>query len=209
MTGRGWLDGLLAAVMVLAAAFCAVRLAVAKRRGCAADVGADGLHVLMGTAMAGMFAPRLDPIPAAAWQAVFAASAVFFAWWAIHRHMRGSSAAQGSRHAHPMPLAVESVAMVYMLLPAWPRLAGQQPGLTMSAMTAPSSGIRNPALALVLELFLLGYILWTTEEIAVRLPARLADQDAAATPRPLAPRLTGCTKIAMSAAMGYMLLLTL
>jgi hypothetical protein len=151
--------------------------------------------------MAGMFDPRLSPVPGSAWQAVFAVSAVLFARRAIHHHVQCRAMAQSSRQAHPVPHAVESAAMVYMLLPASPRPGGQEPGLTMQGMATATGGIRNPALTLVLALFMLGYILWTTDG--------LADHSPAAGPSPFAPRLTGCTKIAMSAAMGYMLLLTL
>jgi hypothetical protein len=219
MTGHGWLDGVLTAVMVIVAAFCAARIVISTMRGRGQDTGADGLHVLMGIAMAGMFDPRLSPIPGTAWQAVFAASAAWFGWLAIRRQVQDRGVGQGSRRAHPAPHAVESAAMVYMLLPSPPRPGGHGPVMTMPGITAAGSGARNPALALVLALFLLGYIVWTTDGLAARLPARsaphqppappaMASRDHAAKP-PVAPRLAACTKIAMSAAMGYMLLMTL
>jgi len=97
----------------------------------------------------------------------------------------------------------------------------------------------NPALALVLALFMLGYILWTTDRLAslsrtsatatahgtaeeppaTRAPVAPTTQG---TPGPartvpgrpegrpaLAPRLAACYKIAMSIGMGYMLILML
>ena len=92
----------------------------------------------------------------------------------------------------------------------------------------------NPALALVLALFMLGYILWTTDRLASLSRARgRRAQEAGPRPRPppphrqpsagsarprlgapragpagspsLAPRLAAGYKIAMSIAMGYML----
>src|SRR5258707_7472974 len=46
-----------------------------RLRGRATEVDADGLHVVMGVAMAGMFEPRLNPLPALVSPAVFAAGA--------------------------------------------------------------------------------------------------------------------------------------
>ena len=94
-----------------------------------------------------------------------------------------------------------------------------------------------PALAVILALFMLGYIVWTTDRLTSRTarstittaaPGSRGDRVApvpadvrapapgtGSTPRPadqdgkpaLAPRLAACTKIAMSLTMGYMLIL--
>lgn len=50
---------------------------------------------------------------------------------------------------------------------------------------------------------LVGYVLWTADQLA-----SLARAATAATPA-LAPRLAACYKIAMGLAMGYMLIMTL
>jgi hypothetical protein len=224
MTGPGWFDGVFAALMMLVAICCAVRLAIWRLRSRATELDADGLHVLMGVAMAGMFEPQLNPLPAFAWRVVFAAAAAWFAWQAIHARARRPRRA--SRCAHPVPHAVECVAMVYML-PA----AGHAPAMTMPPMTGPG----NPALALILALFMLGHVLWTTDRLAslsrasaagrrgadqgrqsaaATLPASAGQRSrapgAAVDDRPagelaLAPRIAAGYKIAMSIAMGYML----
>ncbi len=232
MTGPSWLPALVAALMLLIAASCAARLGLSRSRGRATETDADGLHVLMGVAMAGMLVPRLSPVPGTVWQAMFAAAAAWFGWQAIRARRRRPSS---WRCAHPAPHAVECAAMLYMLLPA--RSASHAPAMAMPAMSGPAAAGSNPAIALVLALFMLGYVLWTTDRIAalsrdVRAAAGFPGTGhslvATATrpaivslltpgarelePRrsvaglPLAPRFAAAYKIAMSIAMGYMLI---
>jgi hypothetical protein len=222
----------LATLMLLIAASCTARLAIGCVRGRDTETDADGLHVLMGVAMAGMLEPRLSPVPDAIWRAVFAAAAAWFAWQAIRAGSR--RAANGWRCANPAPHAVESAAMVYMLLPA--RQAGYAPAMGMPGMSGPAA-IANPALALVLALFMLGYILWAADQLAglSRASATVGGQRPAAAHWPatttgtlatssppsisaaaarggtaaaaaLAPRFAACYKITMGIAMGYMLI---
>ena len=237
MSGPGWLAGGLAALMIAIAVYCAGRLTVSRLRGKDTEVATDGLHVLMGVAMAGMFEPRLAPIPGGPWRAVFAVAAAWFAWQAIRAGRRPST-----RCAHPAAHAVECAAMVYMILPvgSWP--SGRGLGMTMPGMS-PDTTTGNPALTLVLALFMLGYVLWAIDRLAVlsRAPAAATPRQAAAarpslaaltvpaaagilgSPGPgptadprrppgrtaLAPRLAACYKIAMAITMGYMLILML
>jgi hypothetical protein len=75
--------------------------------------------------------------------------------------------------------------MVYMLLPvgSWP--SGHGPGMAMPGMNQGATA-GNPALTLVLALFMLGYILWATDRLA-----RLSRARAAAPARgAAAPRLS-------------------
>ena len=232
MSGPAWLAGGLAALMIAIAVYCAGRLAVSRLRGKDTEAATDGLHVLMGVAMAGMLEPRLTPIPGAAWRAVFAVAAAWFAWQAIRASRRPSA-----RCAHPAAHAVECAAMVYMVLPigSWP--AGRGPGMTMTGMSQGTTA-GNPALTLLLALFMLGYVLWAIDRLAVlsratARPAAAARAPLAALtvpaatgtlgpaapgpttyPRPpgknaLAPRLAACYKITMAITMGYMLILML
>jgi len=225
MTGPSWLAALFAAVMLLIAAGSLARLAVWRLRGRTAEPEADAVHVLMGVAMAGMFEPRISPVPGIAWLAVFAAAAAWFAGRAVrtrgHKQCAGSRPDPGSwRCAHPAPHSVECAAMVYMLLPA--RDAGHGPAMAMPGM-ASAGAAANPAVALVLALFMLGYIVWTADRMtsqsrASAAPAglRLArgaepgGHQAASAARAigggLGPRAAACSRIAMSVAMGYMLL---
>jgi hypothetical protein len=226
MIGPTWLAPAFAALMLAIAACCATRLAIWRLHGRGIEPDADGVHVLMGVAMAGMLEPRLSPLPATAWQAVFAVSATWFTWRAISARRRPPSGRL--RCAHPAPHAVECAAMIYMLLPVHP--AGQQPSMSMPAM---SGSAANPALAVILAMFMLGYVLWTTDQLASLSRAGTADSIHAMTAASsttdsggsgwaaalrlnpaasgaasaaLAPRLAACYKIAMSVAMGYMLI---
>jgi Domain of unknown function (DUF5134) len=238
MSGPAWLTGGFAALMIMVAICCAGRLAVSRVRGRDTELDTDGLHVLMGVAMAGMLEPRLSPVPGTIWRAVFAAAAAWFAWQAIGAR---SGQAGGSRCAHPAPHAVECAAMVYMLLPAGSRPSGRAPGMAMPGMTG-GGAAGNPALTLVLALFMLGYILWTIDRLAAlsrAAAAATAYGSAAGSPPPavltasatarvpgtarpgtivhsaapgrlaLAPRLATGYKIAMGICMGYMLVMML
>jgi hypothetical protein len=240
MSGPSWLAGTFAAVMILIAAYSAARLLFARRRGRATETDADALHVVMGTAMAGMLVPRLNMLPASAWAAVFAIAAAWFGWHAIRRRTPATLSASQCRY--PVPHLIECAAMIYMLLPAAAsRPAHARPSMAMPGMSAaPAGGF--PALAVVLALFMAGYIVWTTDRLATLArtktttasPGLTRDHPptgtaAAAPVRPspaalsstrtrhssparqaiLAPELAACCKIAMSIAMGYMLILML
>jgi hypothetical protein len=202
MSGPPWLAALLAAVMLLIAAGGVARLVLWPLRGRTAEPEADALHVLMGIAMAGMLEPGVSPVPDTAWRVVFGAAAAWFAWQAIRAHRPGHLVAGRRpqpgrwRCAHPAPHCVECAAMVYMLVPA--AASGHGPAMSMPGMSGAGSGA-NPAVALVLALFMLGYIVWTADRLTSQ--RRLRTVGAA-----LAPRAAACSKIAMSVAMGYMLL---
>jgi hypothetical protein len=213
MTGPAWLGACMAALMLLIAACCASRLVLWRLRGRDIEFDADAVHVPMGVAMAGMLEPRLSPVPDMVWLAVFAAAAAWFFWQAIRSRSRARRVRR--RCAHPAPHAVECAAMVYMLLPVGRAAHGLAPA--MSGMSGGSTTVAgNPALALVLALFMLGYTMWTTDQLAalsragaegsLRAARALGSVDGRAASGPtLAPRLAACYKIAMSIGMGYML----
>jgi hypothetical protein len=205
MTGPAWLAPLLAAVMLLIAAGSVARLVVWWLRGRAAEPEADALHAVMGVAMAGMLEPVIRPVPSTAWLAVFAAAGVWFALRATRARSRrqqpgGRSRQRGNwRCAHPAPHAVECAAMIYMLVPASGGSHGQLTGMPGMTSSAPSA---NPALALLLALFMLGYTVWTADRLTSQYRPRAVTNGGEAW----APRAAECSKIAMSLAMGYMLL---
>jgi hypothetical protein len=222
MTSPPWLAGALAALMLLVAAVAGRRLCWWRLRARRPEADTDALHVLMGVAMAGMFEPRIGPVPAFAWQVVFALAAAWFIWQAIRR--RGGAGA-ASPHSHPAAHVVECGAMLYMKWPA------TRAGAGMSAMPTHTGAISgNPAIALVLAVGMLGYLVWAIDQLLSRhrrTPARAGvsaaqTSDAAAGGAPphgqpsvprhhhapgplLAPRLAACQKITMGLAMGYML----
>jgi hypothetical protein len=224
MAGPAWLTAGLASLMLLIAVSSASRLAIWRLRGRHTDPDIDALHVLMGVAMAGMLRPGLGSVPDPAWTGVFAAAAAWFTWRAVGARTRRR--ARGHNIAHRAPHAVECGAMIYMLLPG--RTASHGQAMVMPGMSGPAAA--NPAVALVLALFMLGYILWTTDHLATMSRTRTAvtlNRLQAATPgqrtftvlapgqttssanlaaAALAPRLAAGHKIAMILAMGYMLI---
>jgi hypothetical protein len=168
MAGPSWLAPALAAVMIATAMYCAGRLAAARLWRRSTEVEADSVHVVMGVAMAGMLLPGLSPLPATAWEAVFAVAAAWFACQAVRSRIRQHAAGSRWRCAHPVPHLVESVAMIYMLavLPgSWPGLSGRamaMPGMGGGRMAAGGS---LSALAVILALFMIGYVLWTADQL--------------------------------------------
>jgi uncharacterized protein DUF5134 len=201
MAGPGWLTGLLAAVMLTVAAYNATRLAAAARWHRPAELDADGVHVAMGVAMAGMLAPALSFAPARLWQAVFAAAGAWFAWQFL-RTRRGAQLGPW-RCPHPLPHLIECAAMVLMLaLPAAAAATG------MSAMTVTGPAARLSPLTLLLALFMVGYVMWLGNHLTALTPAT-ATATGTATSTYLAPRCAACCKIAMGVTMGYMLVMML
>ncbi len=233
MAGPSWLAGILAAVMIVTAAYSASRLAVSRLRGQATEVDTDALHAVMGAAMAGMLVPRLNVLPGSAWAAVFGTAAAWFGWQAMRAQDPRTSGSSPGRF--PVPHLIECAAMLYMLLTMHDSRAAHGTGMAMAGMGASTGPAGSfPALAVVLALFMLGYIVWTTDRLATLAraratppPARTAAPahdagGAVSTPasggtphgnqagRPaLAPTLAACGKLAMSITMGYMLILML
>src|SRR6478736_1540380 len=119
------------------------------------------------------------------WMAVFGIGAAWFGWHAVRA--RGAHTSGGSLGRFPVPHLIECAAMLYMLLP----LHGLRPayggaGMAMGGMGASAASAGSfPALAVVLALFMLGYIVWTTDRLAalVRARATPALGRAAAPPR--------------------------
>jgi hypothetical protein len=230
MNGPSWLTGSLAAVMILTAVYSASRLAVSRLRRRTTEFDADALHAVMGAAMAGMLVPRLNVLPGSVWLVIFGMGAAWFGWHAVRA--QGLRASGHSPGRFPMPHLIECVAMLYMLLP----LHGSRPayggaGMAMAGMGASAASAGSfPALAVVLALFMLGYIVWTTDRLAALVRGRttpalartaappLGADGAVSTPADagtqaggvvLAPALAACGKLAMSITMGYMLILML
>jgi hypothetical protein len=72
------LGAVLVGVMSATAAYCASRVATGLLRARQIEYDADVMHILMGVAMAGMFASSLSFLSAGVWEAVFAVSGVWF-----------------------------------------------------------------------------------------------------------------------------------
>jgi Domain of unknown function (DUF5134) len=203
VTRPSWLAGTLAAVMIVTAAYSAGRLVVSRLRGRSTEFDADALHVAMGAAMAGMLVPGLAVLPDGAWAAVFGIAAAWFGWHAVSAHRRGVAA----RGRFPLPHLVECAAMLYMLSPMdVPRSSHPGPAAVMAGMGGAAGATGGfPVLAIMLALFMVCYIVWTAD----RLTALARHTTPGADTGALSPKLAACGKIAMSATMGYMLILML
>jgi hypothetical protein len=209
MGGPGWLSGAFAIVMLAVAGYCAARLIAAHRWRRPTEVDADGVHVVMGVAMAGMLATGLKSLPVPAWESVFAAAAAWFGWQAV-RARRGVSLGQW-RCPQPVPHLVECGAMLYMLLviPSVVHAAAGTGG--MSGMAVSAAGSRLSVLALAATVFMLGYVVWIGNRLTAPVAATgtVTDTTGGGCQPLLAPRSAGVYKIAMGVTMGYMLILLL
>jgi hypothetical protein len=176
VSGQAWADDAFAALMIVTAGYCLGRLAVSRRRRRPADHVLDATHVLMGAAMAAMLLARLSGSWLGGLQAAFGVAALWFAWLAI----RG-------RQLHQVQHALAATAMIYML--------GAGRGAGGLAAAGPMTAMPGPGgLALVLALGLLGYVIWTADQLAalprVAAPGPAASGSAATgtgAPRDAAP----------------------
>ncbi len=201
MAGPSWLADAFAAIMIVTAVYSAGRLAASRLRGLATEADADGLHALMGAAMAGMLVPRLALLPASVWAVAFGVTGAWFA--ACAARAQGARPPRSARCRFPVPHMIECIAMLYMLLAArggQQRAAAAMPGMGAS----PGSPAGFPALAVVLAMFMIGYIMWTTDRLAALARARTVPAGDGGPV--LAPKLAACGKLAMGITMGYMLL---
>jgi len=168
MRGPSWLAGILAALMIATAAYCASRLVIARARRRADERDVDLVHTVMGVAMAGMLVSWLNPLPDRVWAVMFSAATGWFGWRAWRGHRARAAAGDGPpSHGHHVTHLVMCGAMVYMLLAAGAVAAvasGTHPGM---AVGGPPAAGRFPLLALVLAVFMVGYVMWQAD----RLPA--------------------------------------
>jgi hypothetical protein len=177
MGAPAWLTGSFTALMLTVATYCAGRLAVTRRWQRPTEFDTDAGHVLMGVAMAGLLVARLRILPAATWEAVFAAGTAWFAWQLVKSRRR--TAAASWQCLHPAPHLVECVAMLYMFFAATP-LTARSAAVGMAGL-APS---RFSVLALLMALFMVGYVVRVADRIPLRTPAPAATPAPAPAPAP-------------------------
>src|SRR5215470_15538018 len=178
-----WVAGVLAAVVLLIAGYCATRLVAARWWRRSTDHGVDVLHAVMGVAMAGMLVPRLSLLQPRAWAVLFAVGAVWFGWQVLRGRRRhratgpaqpaalaqGGQAGLGGHHgAHVLFCA----AMVCMLL-AMPNLS--------VPMTAGRGAL--PVLALLLAVAVAASVVVSTDRLSALSPAPAPAAVAPAPPR--------------------------
>ena len=225
-----WLLDLLAAVMLVVAAYCVARLAVARRLHRALRYDVNAARAAEGAAMAGMLAPALTVLPDAAWEVVFAGLAAFFAWRSVSFIARHGLTHTSSDHAHGVSHyathLVMSCAMLYMYFAGVAVTSTQVTGMSMG----PAPGTADfVALPLVFIVVLAASAVWHLDalsrfarvRVAAPAPGGAATSGGAATAvvsttgdastggQWLAPRLEMGTHIALCVAMAFMLVLML
>jgi hypothetical protein len=170
MGGPAWLSDIFAAVMIAVAAYCASRLVVARWWRRPTDLDADGGHVVMGVAMAGMLVTGLRFLSAGIWEAVFAVAAAWFAWRFVR--VRRGAPVNPWRCPQPLPHLVECGAMLYMFLALPVAVAARgAAGSAAGGMPMSATGSRFSFLALLLAVFLLGWAVWVGDRLTLRTPA--------------------------------------
>ena len=132
MTGPSWLAGILAAVMIATAGYCASRLIIARAQRRRDERDVDLVHTVMGVAMAGMLVSWLNPLPDGVWAVMFGAATGWFGWraWRGRQHRTDASDSDLSPHRHHVPHLVMCGAMVYMLLAAGAVASATHPGMS-------------------------------------------------------------------------------
>ncbi len=146
MAGPSWLAWAFAGVMIVVAAYCLTRLLASWRQHRPTDHRVDGIHVLMGVAMAGMLVPRLAVFWVGGWEVVFGIGAAWFGGLAI-REFRGQPTV-GGRPGHHLQHVLACVAMLYMFLAAATVTKAAAGGSAMSGMAASGAHFRTLALVL-------------------------------------------------------------
>ena len=175
MAGPSWLAWAFAGVMIVVAAYCLTRLLASWRQHRPTDHRVDGIHVLMGVAMAGMLVPRLAVFWVGGWEVVFGIGAAWFGGLAI-REFRGQPTV-GGRPGHHLQHVLACVAMLYMFLAAATVTKAAAGGSAMSGMAAGGAHFRT--LALVLAFALFGYVVWNADRLSSLAPvAALAARSA-------------------------------
>lgn len=185
-----WLLDLLAAVMLVVAAYCVARLAVARRLHRALRYDVNAARAAEGAAMAGMLAPALNLLSDAAWEVVFVGLAALFAWRSLSFIARHGLTHPSSDHAHGVSHYVThlvmSCAMLYMYFAGVTVTSTQVTGMSMGPAPGTADFVALPLLFIVV---LAGSAVWHLDALSrfarVRVsdpaPGRAASSDAAAS----------------------------
>jgi hypothetical protein len=171
MSVPAWLLDTFAGVMLLVAAVSAARLATIWRAGSRRpdpDADIEVSHLLMGIAMAGTLTASLSTLPSRAWEIIFAALTVWFAY-RVTREYRTGRGVRALVSEHHAPHLLHSAAMLYMFLALAP--ASSHAGSAMAGMigmtAAGGQTLRLPTLALLFAFLLCAYVVADLD----RLPA--------------------------------------
>jgi Domain of unknown function (DUF5134) len=162
-----WILDVLAALMLAVAAVSAARLAAARPwRPGSVIIDTDIAHLLMAIAMAGVLTSALSTLPDEAWEVIFG---LMIGWFAVRvardARVSGVRALAGG---HCAPHLVHSGAMLYMFL-GMTATSGAMAGMPgMSAASPSMPMLRDPTLAFVFALALIGYSVWDLDQLSGR-----------------------------------------
>lgn len=194
MSGPSWLADIFASVMLILAVYSVARLLAAWAWSRPTYVDTDVVHVLMGVAMAGMFVPSLNPVPARLWEVVFSVVAVWYLWrCAAHVTRRGEPTYPGDSApgvpycpAHHYPThVVMAFAMLYMYVAAPTAAVNTTVGAMASGATGTTADYVE--LPLLFLLVLLGSGVWELDRASRLRRERLAQGSPAPVLQPTAP----------------------
>jgi hypothetical protein len=184
MVQPSWLADVLAVVVLAVALFSAARLVVSRRSGLdrQGELDADGIHVLMGVAMAGMLVSGLATFSAGVWEVVFTIGAGWFALRSAQIRRPGLAGSGGQSSwvqrlgpvqccEYPVPHLIDCVAMAYMFWAVRTTGSAGAGSGGMAGMGAGVGGVRLPALGLILVVCIAGYVVWLGDRVQRFAPA--------------------------------------
>ena len=169
-----WLGDLLAAVMIATAVYCAGRLGYARARNLTTHRDVDGLHVLMGVAMAGMLSTHLASLAPvrgalhALWLMVFAASTAWFGYRAVASRTARGRGQLACGESGPLIHVFGSAAMLYMFAAAGSGGAMAAMSGTGTSGTSAVSGVsvRLPEVGVLLAVLATGAAVVVLDRLA-------------------------------------------
>ena len=180
-----WLTHILAALMLVVAAYCAGRIAFARLRQRPTEYDIDVVHLVMGVAMAGMLVPSLNIFSSnRVWEVFFAFAA---AWFAVRivLVLRGRHASRTAID-HCGPHLIAALAMLYMYFAPAVAASGTSGG--MAGMAGVPAGVvetvRYPSVGLLLAAFMIGYSVLVADRTNLATSTLLPKTDDPTLPAP-------------------------
>ena len=185
-----WLGDLLAAVMIATAAYCVGRLVYARARNLTTHRDVDGLHVLMGVAMAGMLSTHLASLAPvrgalhAVWLMVFAGSTAWFGYRAVTFRTARGRGRLSCGESGPLIHVFGSAAMLYMFAAAgsggvMTAMSGSGTASTSSAAAASGGPVRLPEVGVLLAVLATGAAVVVLDRLATTVTAATGTATAA------------------------------
>ncbi len=167
MSNPGWLDDVFAGVMAAVAVYRAGRLVASRASSRPTHRDVDVVHVLMGTAMAGMLVSDLNPIPVGLWEVVFSALAGWLVWRCYEFVRKPGTDSRYDDHVHRLSRRlihlVMAAAMLYMYMTAAPSPVGTGGSMAMGAATGATADFALVPMVFILAL--LGSGIWQLDAI--------------------------------------------